>query len=198
MSALPKTLEKIIDSLSRLPGIGKKTAQRLGMYMIKLDNEFISDFANALLAMKNSIYSCSVCNNFCESNTVCNICSDSNRDSTMICIVENPPDIMLFENTGFNGHFHVLGGLLSPLDGISPEDLSINNLLNRTKDVNEIIIAIATSVEGEATSLYLINLFKPFNIKISRLSQGLPVGGQLEYIDQATLEKSFIERVEID
>ena len=196
MSALPKTLEKIIDSLSRLPGIGKKTAQRLGMYMIKLDDEFISDFANALLEMKNNIYSCSVCNNFCES-TVCNICSDSTRNSNMICVVENPSDVILFENTGFNGLFHVIGGLLSPLDGVSPEDLAINNLLNRIEDGNEIIIAIGTSVEGETTSLYLINLLKPLNIKISRLSQGLPVGGQLEYIDEATLEKSFSERVEI-
>ena len=197
MSSLPKTLEKIIDSLSSLPGIGKKTAQRLGMYIIKMDDDFISEFANALLDMKNNISSCPKCNNFCESES-CNICSDSTRNSDMICIVENPSDIILFENTGFNGFFHVLGGLLSPLDGISPDDLSIKSLLNRLEDVKEVIIAIGTSVEGETTSLYLINLLKPFNVKISRLSQGLPVGGHLEYIDQATLEKSFMERVEIN
>jgi len=197
MSSLPKTLEKIINSLSRLPGIGKKTAQRLGMHMIKLEDEFISDFANALLEIKDNIYSCSVCNNLCES-TVCSICSDSTRNSNMICVVENSSDVILFENTGFNGLFHVIGGLLSPLDGVSPDDLSIDNLLNRIQDNNEIIIAIGTSVEGETTSLYLINLLKPLNIKISRLSQGLPVGGQLEYIDEATLEKSFLERIEIN
>ena len=116
----------------------------------------------------------------------------------MICVVENASDIVLFENTGFNGLFHVLGGLLSPLDGISPEDLSVDSLLNRTEKAEEIILAIGTSIEAETTSLYLINLLKPSNIKISRLSQGLPVGGHLEYIDQATLEKSFIERVEIN
>ena len=197
MSSLPKTLEKIIDFLSSLPGIGKKTAQRLGMYMIRMDDDFISDFSAALLDMKNNIYSCPKCNNFCESES-CNICSDSTRDSSMICIVENPSDIMLFDNTGFSGFFHVLGGLLSPLDGISPEDLSIDSLLNRLDDIDEIIIAIGTSVEAETTSLYLVNLLKSYNIKISRLSQGLPVGGHLEYIDEATLEKSFIERVEIN
>jgi len=197
MSSLPKTLEKIIDFLSSLPGIGKKTAQRLGMYMIRMDDDFISDFSAALLDMKNNIYSCPKCNNFCESES-CNICSDSTRDSSMICIVENPSDIMLFDNTGFSGFFHVLGGLLSPLDGISPEDLSIDSLLNRLDDIDEIIIAIGTSVEAETTSLYLVNLLKSYNIKISRLSQGLPVGGHLEYIDEATLEKSFLERVEIN
>jgi len=197
MNKLPETLEKVIDSLSRLPGIGRKTAQRLGIYMLKMDDDFMSDFAHALLDMKKNIYSCSICDNFCESE-VCTICSDSTRNSHMICIVENSSDVILFQNTGFNGLFHVLGGLLSPLDGISPEDLSINNLLNRAKDIDEIIIAIGTSVEGETTSLYLINLLKPLNIKISRLSQGLPVGGQLEYIDEATLEKSFLERVEVD
>ena len=196
MSTLPKTLEKIIDSLSSLPGIGKKTAQRLGMYMIKMDDEFISEFAAALVDMKDNIYSCSQCNNFCDS-AVCSICSDTNRNSNMICIVENPSDIVLFDNTGFDGFFHVLGGLLSPLDGISPDDLAIDSLLSRLDNVEEIIIAIGTSVEAETTSLYLVNLLRSHNVKISRLSQGLPVGGHLEYIDQATLEKSFIERVEI-
>ena len=197
MSTLPKTLEKIIDSLSSLPGIGKKTAQRLGMYMIKMDDEFISEFAAALIDMKDNIYSCSKCNNFCESD-ICNICSDPNRNMNMICVVENPSDIILFDNTGFNGSFHVLGGLLSPLDGISPEDLSIDSLISRLDGVEEVIIAIGTSVEAETTSLYLVNLLKSHNMKISRLSQGLPVGGQLEYIDQATLEKSFTERVAIN
>ena len=197
MSALPKTLEKIIDSLSSLPGIGKKTAQRLGMYMMKMDDDFISEFASALIDMKDNIYSCYKCNNFCESD-ICNICSDPNRNMNMICVVENPSDIILFDNTGFNGSFHVLGGLLSPLDGISPEDLSIDSLISRLDDVEEVIIAIGTSVEAETTSLYLVNLLKSHNMKISRLSQGLPVGGQLEYIDQATLEKSFTERVVIN
>jgi len=197
MGFLPKALEKVIESLSSLPGIGKKTAQRLGMYMIKMDSDFISDFSQALIDMKNNIYSCPICNNFCESES-CNICSDSAKSSSMICVVENPSDVILFENTGFNGRFHVLGGLLSPLDGISPDDLSIKLLLGRLEDVNEVIIAIGTSVEGETTSLYLVNLLKQYNIKISRLSQGLPVGGHLEYIDEATLEKSFIERVEIN
>ena len=197
MSALPKTLEKIIDSLSSLPGIGRKTAQRLGMYMMKMDDDFISEFASALVDMKDNIYSCSKCNNFCESD-ICNICSDPNRNMNMICVVENPSDIILFDNTGFNGSFHVLGGLLSPLDGISPEDLSIDSLISRLDGVEEVIIAIGTSVEAETTSLYLVNLLKSHNIKISRLSQGLPVGGQLEYIDQATLEKSFTERVAIN
>ena len=196
MTGLPKTLEKIIDSFSRLPGIGKKTAQRLGMYIMKMDSEFVSDFANALLEIESNIHLCSVCNNFSDSET-CGICSDLKRKSQMICIVENPSDIILFENTGFNGLFHVLGGLISPLDGVSPDDLSIKALLDRINNIEEIILAIGTSVEGEATSLYLINLLKPFNIKISRLSQGLPVGGHLEYIDKATLEKSFLERVEI-
>ena len=158
--------------------------------MNKMDDEFISEFAAALIDMKDNIYSCSKCNNFCESD-ICNICSDPNRNMNMICVVENPSDIILFDNTGFNGSFHVLGGLLSPLDGISPEDLSIDSLISRLDGVEEVIIAIGTSVEAETTSLYLVNLLKSHNMKISRLSQGLPVGGQLEYIDQATLEKSF-------
>ena len=197
MNALPETLQKIIDSLSSLPGIGSKTAQRLGMHMIKMDDEFISDFATALMNMKDNIYSCPKCNNFCESDA-CNICSDTNRNAKMICVVENPSDIVLFDNTGFDGLFHVLGGLLSPLDGISPEDLSIDSLLSRLDGVEEVIIATGTSIEAETTSLYLANLLKPYELKISRLAQGLPVGGHLEYIDQATLEKSFLERIEIN
>jgi len=197
MSGLPKSLEKVIDSFSRLPGIGKKTAQRLGMYIMKMDSDFISDFANALLEIDNSVYSCSVCNNFSDSE-LCSICSDTKRSSNMICVVENSSDIILFENTGFNGMFHVLGGLISPLDGISPDDLSIAALLDRLGDVEEIILATGTSVEAEATSLYLVNLFKPFNVQVSRLSQGIPIGGHLEYIDKATLEKSFLERVKIN
>lgn len=196
MSGLPKTLEKIIDSFSRLPGIGKKTAQRLGMHLIKMDPDFISDFANALNDIDSKIHLCSICNNFSELE-VCRICSDSHRKSNMLCIVENSSDIILFENTGFNGMFHVLGGLISPLDGISPDDLSVKSLLVRLENIDEVILAIGTSVEGEATSLYIVNLLKTFNMKISRLSQGLPVGGHLEYIDKATLEKSFLERVEI-
>ena len=147
--------------------------------------------------MKKNVHFCSLCDNFCESE-ICDICLDSTKNRNMICIVENPSDIILFEKTGFNGLFHVLGGLLSPLDGISPDDLSIKKLLNRMNDVEEIIIAIGTNVEGETTSLYLVDLLKPFDIKITRLSQGLPVGGDLEYIDEATLEKSFLERVEIN
>ena len=185
-------VQRLIDEFSRLPGVGPKSAQRLTYHLIRMPAEQAENLASAILSVKTRITLCSKCFHITE-NDPCTICSDTTRDSRMICIVESSSDIMLFENTGFNGLFHVLGGLLSPLDGISPDDLAIKNLLNRLDNVEEIIIAIGTSIEGETTSLYLINLLKPLNITISRLSQGLPVGGQLEYIDEATLEKSFLE-----
>ena len=156
----------------------------------------IEEFAQALLDVKNKINTCNNCHNISETD-YCEICSDEKRDKTIICICEEPSDIYLIEKTGFKGVYHVLGGLLSPLDGIAPEDLHIDSLLKRVKSASELIIATDASVEGDTTALYLSKILESQPIKMTRLARGLPVGGHLEYVDEATLTRSIDERVEI-
>ena len=196
MEGFPSSLERVIDAFSRFPGIGKKTAHRLGLHVLKSDPISISEFANALIEVKEKITFCIECNNFAESEK-CEICINPKRDRQVICVVEECSDIFLFENTGFRGMYQVLGGVLSPLDGIGPDELNLKSLMGRLKDVNEIIVATNTSVEGDATALYLARLIQPFDIKVTRLARGIPVGGNLEYVDEATLSKSLNERVVI-
>lgn len=196
MEGFPSSLERVIDAFSRFPGIGKKTAHRLGLHVLKSDPISISEFANALIEVKDKITFCIECNNFAESEK-CEICINPKRDHQVICVVEECSDIFLFENTGFRGMYQVLGGVLSPLDGIGPDELNLKSLMGRLKDVNEIIVATNTSVEGDATALYLAKLIQPFDIKVTRLARGIPVGGNLEYVDEATLSKSLNERVVI-
>ena len=196
-SSIPESLESLIDSLSHLPGIGRKTAKRLGLYILKEDEMYAKDLAKSIINVKERIKYCKYCNNFTESD-ICLVCSDHSRDLSLLCVVENPSDIILFEKIGFKGVYHVLGGLLSPLDGIGPEDLNINLLLNRLDGVGEVVVATGASVEGDATALYLSKIIHPLNISVTRLSRGLPMGGDLDYIDEVTLDRSMNDRKSID
>ena len=196
MNGLPPTLNKVIESFSRFPGIGKKTAHRLGLHVLKSHSNEIEEFAQALLDVKSKINTCNNCYNISETN-LCEICLDENRAKSIICICEEPSDIYLIEKTGFNGIYHVLGGLLSPLDGIGPDDLHIDSLMERVKSASELIVATDASVEGDATALYIQKILDSESIKITRLARGLPVGGHLEYVDEATLTQSINERVEL-
>ena len=196
MDGLPPTLEKVIEGFSKFPGIGKKTAHRLGLHVLKTHTKDVEDFAQALLNVKSKINTCNSCHNIAEAE-FCEICSDEKRDNSIICICEEPSDIYLIEKTGFQGVYHVLGGLLSPLDGIGPEDLQIDSLIERVKSATELIIATNASIEGEATILYISKLLDSNSIKITRLARGLPVGGHLEYVDEATLSRSINERVNL-
>ena len=196
MNGLPPTLNKVIESFTRFPGIGKKTAHRLGLHVLKSHSNEIEEFAQALLDVKSKINTCNNCHNISETN-LCEICSDDKRDKSIICICEEPPDIYLIEKTGFKGVYHVLGGLLSPLDGIGPDELHIDSLIARIKSASELIVATDASIEGDATALYISKILDSQSIKITRLARGLPVGGHLEYVDEATLTRSINERVEI-
>jgi recombination protein RecR len=195
MNGLPPTLNKVIESFTRFPGIGKKTAHRLGLHVLKSNSNEIEEFAQALLDVKSKINTCNNCHNISEAD-LCDICSDDKRDKSIICICEEPPDIYLIEKTGFKGVYHVLGGLLSPLDGIGPDDLHIDSLIERVKSASELIVATDASVEGDATALYIQKILDQ-PIKMTRLARGLPVGGHLEYVDEATLTRSINERVEL-
>ena len=196
MDGLPPTLVKVIESFTRFPGIGKKTAHRLGLHVLKSNSNEIEKFAHALLDVKSKINTCDNCHNISETK-LCEICSDDKRDNSIICICEEPSDIYLLEKTGYKGVYHVLGGLLSPLDGIGPEDLHIDSLLKRIKSASELIVATDASVEGDTTALYLSKILESQPIKMTRLARGLPVGGHLEYVDEATLTRSIDERVEM-
>ncbi|MBU1299504.1 MAG: recombination mediator RecR [Bacteroidetes bacterium] len=191
-------LETLIDELSRLPGIGRKTAQRLAMYIMKLPREEVVGMAKALVNVKDKVKNCSICSNFTEEDP-CFICSSPKRDRTTICVVEEPNDVIAIEKTNdFFGLYHVLGGALSPLDGIGPEDLKIKELLQRIDDNTlEIILALNPNVEGEATTLYLSRLLKPVGIKLTRIARGIPIGSDLEFADEATLSRAIEGRVTI-
>ena len=195
MNGLPPTLIKVIESFSKFPGIGKKTALRLGLYVLKTHRNEIEELAKALMDVKSKISTCNNCHNISEVD-ICDICSDNKRDKSIICICEEPSDIYLIEKTGFKGVYHVLGGLLSPLDGIGPDDLHIDSLIERVKSASELIVATDASVEGDATALYIQKILDQ-PIKMTRLARGLPVGGHLEYVDEATLTRSINERVEL-
>jgi recombination protein RecR len=193
-----ESLEILINELSKLPSIGHKTAQRLAMYIMKLPREEVVNMAKALVGVKDKVKNCSVCSNFTEEDP-CFICASPRRDQNIICIVEEPNDVLAIEKTnGYNGLYHVLGGSLSPLDGIGPDELKIKELLQRIDDRTlEIIIALNPNVEGEATTLYLSRLLKPFNIKVTRLARGIPIGGDLEFADEATLSRAIEGRVAV-
>ncbi len=198
MKALPEALQQLIQALNRLPGIGKKTATRLAFHILKSDREQALELARAIHRVKSEIRQCSICFNITESDP-CPICGDPLRDTSLICVVESPEDVLLIERTNeFKGLYHVLGGVLSPLDGIGPEDLNIKQLLNRlTPTVKEVILALNPSTEGEATAIYLAKLIKPLNIKISRLARGVPLGSSLEFVDELTLSRALQSRDEL-
>ncbi len=196
-NALP--LVVLTEQFARLPGIGMKTAERLAYHMISRPEEDVCAFADALLAAKREIRYCSCCQNLTD-REVCPICADSRRDQETICVVEGPKDVTAFERTNeYNGVYHVLHGLISPIDGIMPEQLKIRELLARLQkgNVREIIMATNPTVEGDATAMYLARLLKPMEITVTRLAFGLPVGGILEYADEVTLYKALENRNEM-
>ncbi len=193
-----EALEILIDKLSQLPSIGRKTAQRLALFIMKLPKEDVKSLSEALIAVKEKVKNCSICSNFTDEDP-CIICSSPKRDPNTICVVEEPNDVIAIEKTNeYNGLYHVLGGSLSPLDGIGPEDLKIRELLQRiNENTKEIILALNPNVEGEATTIYLSKLIKPLGVKVTRIARGIPVGGDLEFIDEATLSRAIEGRVQI-
>ncbi len=187
-----ESLEKLIGELSKLPGIGRKTAQRLAFYLLKQPREEVESLAQALVDVKEKTKLCSICFNITETDP-CPICSDSRRDHGTICVVEEPNDVLAIEKTGmYHGVYHVLGGALSPLDGVGPENLKIKELLTRmTDEVQEIILATNPNVEGEATALYIQKLIKPLGKRVTRLARGIPTGSDLEFVDELTLSRAL-------
>ena len=184
----------------KLPGVGEKTATRLAFYTMDMPEKDVEDFSKALIQVKNDIHQCPICGNITEKE-VCDICSNPNRDQTTIMVVEQPKDLMAFEDMGeYDGLYHVLHGVLSPMDGIGPEEINIKSLITRLQkndDVKEVILATNPRVEGEATAMYLSKLIKPLGIKVTRIAHGIPVGGDLEYTDEITLTKALEGRREI-
>ena len=194
------SLSYLIDQLHRLPGIGRKTAQRLAFHIIKDNIEDASELAHAILEVKSKIRYCNQCFNITESDK-CNICNNHARDASTICVVEDIVDIIAIEKSNeYQGIYHVLGGVISPLAGISPDDLHIKELLNRSQDadVKEILLAINPSTEGEATMIYLSKLLKPYNKRITRIASGVPFGAHLEFIDNATIGRAILSRRDVE
>lgn len=196
---IAEPLRVLIEELTKLPSIGRKSAQRLALHMIKKDKEELQSLIIALTDLKDKIRFCSNCYNI-SVDEICSICKNPKRNSKIICVVEEASDVIAIENTNeYNGHYHVLGGVLSPLSGVGPEDLKINELLERLKKttINEIILALNPDTEGETTSLYLAKLIKPLGIKITRLARGLPIGGDLEFADEATIGRAVLNRIDL-
>lgn len=186
-------LQRLIEQFRRLPGIGGKTAVRMAFAVMRMPAEEIQAFSSALLAVKDSIHVCKICCNLTEGE-ICDFCADEDRDHSIICVVEDARDIMAIERIpDYSGMYHVLGGVLSPMNGIGPEQLHIKELLERMKDdvVQEVIVATNPSVEGEATAMYLARLLRPLGVKVTRLAYGIPVGGELEYADEMTLRHAI-------
>ncbi len=193
------SLNELTAQFEKLPGIGKKTAQRLAFYVITAPEEYAARFASALTNARSKIHLCSVCQSLTDSET-CTVCSDPMRDKSIICVVSDPKDVLAFERTReYKGVYHVLHGVISPLDGVGPEKLKIRELLARLSDgsVKEVIMATDPTVEGEATASYISRFIKPMGIKITRLAYGVPVGGNLEYADEVTLKRALDGRNEI-
>ena len=196
----PKSFENLKESFERLPGIGEKSAERFVFSILKWDKDEIDEFASNMIDFKASIKKCSICGHICEGE-ICSICSDVSRDKSTICIVEDSKKVFMIEKTGsYNGLYHVLGGLISPIDDINPEDINISSLINRrlNKELNEIILALNSSIEGETTSLYLQKILKDKNVSLSRLSYGIPLGSDIEYIDPLIIEKAIDDRKKVE
>ncbi len=190
-----ESINKVIDLFASLPSIGRKTAQRLTYHILRQPPEYVEKFATSMIEMSKHVKFCSVCLNYTEQDP-CPICTSNKRQSNIICVVEDPNDVLALERTNeYFGMYHVLHGILNPLDGIGPEDIKIRELLSRLNGVEEVILAINPSVEGEVTMQYITKMIKPLDIKVSRLASGLPMGGAIEYSDEATLSKALESRI---
>lgn len=199
MENYSEPIDRLINEFSKLPGVGRKTAQRLAFHIINMNEGDVKGLAKALIDVKNDIKYCDICCNISDSN-ICPICSNNHRDATTICVVEDPRDVAAMERTkDYNGRYHVLNGVISPLDGVGPEMLNIKELISRLGDgqVKELIMATNPTIEGEATAMYISRLVKPMGVKVTRIAHGLPVGGDLEYADDVTISKALEGRREI-
>jgi recombination protein RecR len=198
MDFYPIAIEKLIEEFAKLPGIGYKTAQRLTLHTLNLPSEEVNEFANALIKARGTIKYCSVCGNFTDKDP-CPVCSNPNRDKSIICVVEQPKDIIAMEKVReFNGVYHVLHGNISPMAGRGPEDIKLKELVRRINgDVKEVIVATNPNVEGEATAMYISKILKPLGTRVTRIAHGIPVGGDLEYADEVTLSKALEGRTEL-
>ena len=199
MAYYPSTLEILIEKFASLPGIGKKSAQRLAFYILDQDDVSAQSFADAIINAKKNIHFCSICQNMTEDD-ICAICKSDRRNQNLICVVSEPKDVLSFERGNeYNGVYHVLHGVLSPMNHIGPDDIRIKELLIRVaeNDIEEVIMATNPDTEGEATALYISNLLKPFKVKVSRLAYGIPVGSNLEFTDDATLNRALEGRTEM-
>jgi len=197
MNLPSKLIENAVNEVAKLPGIGKKSALRLVMHLLKQDVDFTEGLANALTTLRKEIKYCSKCFNIADED-LCNICLSKNRDTKTICVVESFKELIAIENTAqYRGLYHVLGGLISPIENISPEQLNIESLLNRVKNepTQEVILALATSMEGDTTAFYLTKKLKEYSVKVTTLARGLPIGGELEYADEITLGRSIQTRI---
>lgn len=195
----PDSLKVLIDSFKKLPSIGEKTAERLSFAVMNMSEEDINSFSKAIVDVKLKIKKCSICGNITE-NEICDICSDSSRDSDIICVVEDSKNIISLEKMGsYRGKYHVLNGLISPMDGKGPDDIMLDSLLQRIKkeNIKEIIIAVSPTLEGETTSLYISKLLEPFKITISKIAYGIPIGADMEYLDPMTLSMAMSNRNKI-
>ena len=196
----PDSIKSLIESFKYLPGIGEKTAERLAFSVLELEEEQVEMFSNSLMDAVEKVRKCSKCNTLTD-NDLCFVCSDSTRDSKVLCVVEDTKSVFLFEKLGmFNGKYHVLDGLISPLDGINPEDIGLSKLLDRINEekFEEIIFAFKPSIEGETTALYIKKILEDMNIKITRLASGVPIGADMEYVDSLTLERALSDRKELE
>lgn len=195
-----KLLENAVNEFSRLPGIGKKTALRLVLYLLKKDKSEVNSFCESLTSLKENMKYCKICHNISDTE-ICDICSQKSRHSNIVCVVENIRDVMAIEDTHqFNGLYHVLGGIISPMDGIGPSDLEINSLIERVKkgNISEIILALSTTMEGDTTNFYIYKKLKNLSVKISTLSRGVSIGNELEYTDEITLGRSIKNRQDFE
>ena len=196
----PDSLKKLIESFKMLPGIGEKSAERMAFYVINMDQENTDFFADSIKMAKEKIKKCSICNGITDKD-ICDICSNDLRNKKILCVIEDPKSIFLFEKIGsFNGVYHVIDGLISPLDGVDPDDIGLEKLINRIhkEKFHEVIIAVKPSVEGETTALYIKKILEGMSVKVTRIASGIPIGTDIEYIDSMTLERALNDRKEIE
>ena len=193
-------LENAVNEFAKLPGIGRKTALRLVLHLLRQDISTVESFANAILTLRQEVKYCSSCHNISDTD-ICNLCTDQSRDSSVVCVVENIKDVMAIENTvQFKGQYHVLGGIISPIDGIGPSDLEIASLIKRVKEkgVKEVILALSATMEGDTTNFYIFRKLEASNIKVSIIARGVSIGNEIEYTDEVTLGRSILNRMPFD
>ncbi len=199
MSTFPSSLERLIEAFARLPGVGSKSAQRMAFYILSLDVAEAKSFADAIMAAKGEVHRCSICQNLTDSD-ICPVCSDHRRNHSVICVVSDPKDLIAMERSReYNGVYHVLHGVISPMNHIGPDDIAVKELLARINsgEVSEVIMATNPDTEGEATAMYISRLIKPFGVKVTRIAYGIPVGSNLEFADDATLFRALEGRREM-